>query len=804
MEIEAPTFNSLNKPQKRALILRDKLRWYDPQHLDSFIEGLANPEPPHYKKINGITKPDLILVKLKDSASHFDLGNVIFPDEDKGILHAYLALEDGKVEMHTEEALSQSDQNINHIAIHGFIASTMVPMFKDKIGLIMARINKFNDVRRAAYNSPTAVPVHIGSGETLSRLQAPKRKPDDGPSPSALKHWKREPNTPVAPHMTNKRLVAGLSSIPVSLKTATFAAIPEQIKIDLFNNIASTAFPNFDNLMIASWNVVSVYSACGSDFPEMHKAVVELKDVLQDFDAAFGAKVSGTPVQYRTDWAGEARSGHIAARAWTSAANLNESRGETGESSRAAAPVLSQQDKDTDMTDQNEGGHLSDAEKDLSAHNILPQDEGSYSDSEFGEDDIPARRPTYPRVRQRHERHKPQIVELSPTRFPQRAHTPKRSIPSHTPSAALSARPTPALTSVQIPISRSAEDSEQSAELIRRRSEWASSQNKIDKTAAKKTQASETKSTALLLHNRSASINAFDTAPRAANPTPNPVASSLLLSRTSPAPTTTSPAPVVSASAASSPSPAVSKRKASGSPAPGVPKKKQQISTLTNPQLQEKFRITRTQILRSWNCLDPDVVPRSYLELHDTLKDELVRRKQVEVSKDGPATRKESSSQQVAGRDGAFDREGKRDEGQDQDRGKELAPANLQQHIQDRTEHRNAEHVEDSVQTERSREVCIHDRTPERTPQRIPSSTTTATLVVPEARPIVKGMFGAYLGKSMLGPKKLGGIAPVAPMFGTSPQKERGGSGDGSGSGSGGGDAGADANADASGEKKGQ
>lgn len=47
-----------------------------------------------------------------------------------------------------------------------------------------------------------------------------------------------------------------------------------------------TAFPNFDNLMIASWNVISVYSNVGSEFPELHKAIVDLKLVLNEFEAS--------------------------------------------------------------------------------------------------------------------------------------------------------------------------------------------------------------------------------------------------------------------------------------------------------------------------------------------------------------------------------------------------------------------------------------------------------------------------------------------------------------------------------------
>lgn len=93
--------------------------------------------------------------------------------------------------------------------------------------------------------------------------------------------------------MSNKRQRVGLEAIPDTIKSETFNTIPSQIKVDLFNNIIKTAFPNFDNLITASWNVVSVYSNVGSDFPELHKAVVELKGALEEFETAYAPRSKG-------------------------------------------------------------------------------------------------------------------------------------------------------------------------------------------------------------------------------------------------------------------------------------------------------------------------------------------------------------------------------------------------------------------------------------------------------------------------------------------------------------------------------
>jgi hypothetical protein len=81
----------------------------------------------------------------------------------------------------------------------------------------------------------------------------------------------------------------GLETIPDTVKSETFNTIPTQIKVDLFNSVVKAAFPNFDNLIVASWNVVSVYANVGSDFPELHKAVVELKGALEEFESAYSS-----------------------------------------------------------------------------------------------------------------------------------------------------------------------------------------------------------------------------------------------------------------------------------------------------------------------------------------------------------------------------------------------------------------------------------------------------------------------------------------------------------------------------------
>jgi hypothetical protein len=153
---DAPTLNSLNKPQKRALIMRDQLRFDAQHHLDSFIEGIAYVEPPAYKRINGSIHPKLVMVTLKDTATHFDLGNVHFQNDfilPNGIYRAYLTFENGRFEIRTEDPLPTDEDNLDSVPIHVFIAKNMVPMFERKFRAIYARMKQVNEVRQAAFDS---------------------------------------------------------------------------------------------------------------------------------------------------------------------------------------------------------------------------------------------------------------------------------------------------------------------------------------------------------------------------------------------------------------------------------------------------------------------------------------------------------------------------------------------------------------------------------------------------------------------------------------------------------------------------
>jgi hypothetical protein len=169
---DAPMLAHLNKPQKRALILRDQLRYLEPAHLDTFLDGISADEPPTYKNINGAIHPPFAQVIIKDGATRFDLGNVLFPEEGQMTYRAYLTVEDDRFEMRTENALPEDDAELSSIAIHRFVAENMFPLFKTKYKAIHARMEKINEARRVAYNMLNHPPARFIDGEVCSRLQS--------------------------------------------------------------------------------------------------------------------------------------------------------------------------------------------------------------------------------------------------------------------------------------------------------------------------------------------------------------------------------------------------------------------------------------------------------------------------------------------------------------------------------------------------------------------------------------------------------------------------------------------------------
>jgi hypothetical protein len=165
---DVPTFHSLNKPQKRALILRDQLRYLEPTHLDTFLGGVTADEPPTYKNVNGVVHPPFAQVTIKEDATRFDLGNVQFSEEGGGTFRVFLTMEDERFEMRTEDPLLEDDAELGLVGIHRFVAENMFPLFKAKYKAIHARMEKINEARRVAYNMLDHPPAKFKEGEVRS------------------------------------------------------------------------------------------------------------------------------------------------------------------------------------------------------------------------------------------------------------------------------------------------------------------------------------------------------------------------------------------------------------------------------------------------------------------------------------------------------------------------------------------------------------------------------------------------------------------------------------------------------------
>ncbi|OAL50883.1 hypothetical protein IQ07DRAFT_405056 [Pyrenochaeta sp. DS3sAY3a] len=285
MNIQAPTFNALSKAQKRALILRDELRYTDPRHLDTFIGGITDDEPPTYRLVNGRVQPELTLVTLNEKAKRFDLGNVHFPDENNDVRRVFLTVEKGRFEWRPAPGLPVDEADLNSLPIHAFIARGMIPLFQSKYEAIVDRQKKINSARGVAHNMSYQPKARYYNGESIAQLG--KRSAEVETSSGVNNSKKQKLATPVPKHISNKHNCVALDTIPIPKKIETLNSIPEETKIALFDTIVKTAFPNFDSLMTASWNVVSIYKECGGEDTDLHEAVGDLERVLHAFENAF-------------------------------------------------------------------------------------------------------------------------------------------------------------------------------------------------------------------------------------------------------------------------------------------------------------------------------------------------------------------------------------------------------------------------------------------------------------------------------------------------------------------------------------
>lgn len=163
-----PQVAHLNRAQKRALILRDQLKFLDPAHLDTYLDGLDDPEPPAYRLVNGQVQPPLTEITLKEGKDKLDLGNVRFR-RNKQIRRVHLIIENGVCEMRESEAHPEDDANLESVAIECWIAENIIPLFRAKYEAIDMRKHSLNETRCFAYQAANQPRIRTSDGKVCAK-----------------------------------------------------------------------------------------------------------------------------------------------------------------------------------------------------------------------------------------------------------------------------------------------------------------------------------------------------------------------------------------------------------------------------------------------------------------------------------------------------------------------------------------------------------------------------------------------------------------------------------------------------------
>jgi len=165
---EFPSIAHMNRPQKRALILRDQLKFLDTKHLDTFLTGIGDPEPPNYKVVKGRLHPPFSEVRLREGATRLDLGNVLFAEDHcERTSRVHFMIEQGKCEMSESSALPERDDDLNSVPIHVFIARQMISLFVKKYEAIDTRKRSLNELRQVARGALNQQKIQISPGKVI-------------------------------------------------------------------------------------------------------------------------------------------------------------------------------------------------------------------------------------------------------------------------------------------------------------------------------------------------------------------------------------------------------------------------------------------------------------------------------------------------------------------------------------------------------------------------------------------------------------------------------------------------------------
>ena len=270
-----------NQAQARYASLLDDLTALHPAHLHSFIDGIQNPEPPHYELINGKVQPTLQPVTLERGCNCYDFGNIQFSN-DSAIVRVEVVIENGSVEAFMKDPYDVNDKDNPHAAVlPDSLFLELVEKFKDKFEAIALLTRRINETRAFAFRSPNIPrPKHLfGKVRTSRKFIRLWNMPSDNHLYSRSQHCKKitlkptdirlnvsfphdyqfihlltlfeelipmkRDGDPILPHPTCKRRIFLGTPVPDSVKTETFHTLSDDVKVALFDGVARVCYPKY-------------------------------------------------------------------------------------------------------------------------------------------------------------------------------------------------------------------------------------------------------------------------------------------------------------------------------------------------------------------------------------------------------------------------------------------------------------------------------------------------------------------------------------------------------------------------------
>lgn len=156
-----------NRAQKRAQTIKDELQQLDPDHLDTFIDGVEAIEPPKYRRVGAKIVPDLVKVNLKKGAETYNIGNVYFEEanEVKNVNFRIDTATRNRFKVDRSDRLPKEGGNFLAIPIYQFVAQEFVPLWKVKYQRIVEHRDVINEKRQTAHHLFSQLPRRSVDGK---------------------------------------------------------------------------------------------------------------------------------------------------------------------------------------------------------------------------------------------------------------------------------------------------------------------------------------------------------------------------------------------------------------------------------------------------------------------------------------------------------------------------------------------------------------------------------------------------------------------------------------------------------------